>query len=94
MALSHKQTVEDVQSYIDALVDHGPGRLADIVAPTLVLAGGRFPASRPELSRAVADSVPGARFEVLAGEVHQPFQEMPDEWNSRVDAFWREVDRR
>jgi hypothetical protein len=25
-------------------------------------------------------------------ESHQPFQEVPDEWNARVDAFWREVD--
>ena len=25
-------------------------------------------------------------------EAHQPFQEVPDQWNSRVDAFWREVE--
>jgi hypothetical protein len=25
-------------------------------------------------------------------EAHQPFQEVPDEWNARVDAFWREVE--
>jgi 3-oxoadipate enol-lactonase len=42
----------------------------------------------------VAESIPGARFEVMAEEAHQPFQEIPDEWNSRVDAFWREVDAR
>jgi hypothetical protein len=28
----------------------------------------------------------------LEGEAHQPFQEVPDQWNARVDAFWREVD--
>jgi hypothetical protein len=27
-------------------------------------------------------------------EAHQPFQEVPDEWNARVAAFWREVERR
>jgi hypothetical protein len=27
-------------------------------------------------------------------EAHQPFQEVPDEWNTRVDAFWREVEAR
>jgi hypothetical protein len=27
-------------------------------------------------------------------EAHQPFQEVPDEWNARVEAFWREVDGR
>jgi hypothetical protein len=26
----------------------------------------------------------------MAEEAHQPFQEVPDQWN-RVDAFWREV---
>ncbi len=28
----------------------------------------------------------------MPGEAHQPFQEVPDEFNARVDAFWREVD--
>jgi hypothetical protein len=27
------------------------------------------------------------------GQAHQPFQEIPDEFNARVDAFWREVER-
>ena len=31
---------------------------------------------------------------VMEEEAHQPFQEVPDDWNARVDAFWREVDRR
>jgi hypothetical protein len=31
---------------------------------------------------------------VLPGEAHQPFQEVPDKWNARVDAFWREVEER
>jgi pimeloyl-ACP methyl ester carboxylesterase len=48
-------------------------------ATTLVLAGGRDSTSRPELCRAVADRIPGARFEVLEEEAHQPFQEVPDE---------------
>ena len=59
-----------------------------------MLAGGRDSTSRPELGRDVAERIPGARFEVLAGEAHQPFQEAPDGWNARVDAFWREVDGR
>jgi pimeloyl-ACP methyl ester carboxylesterase len=57
-----------------------------------VLAGGRDSTSRPELCRAVAELIPGARFEVMEEEAHQPFQEVPDEWNARVDAFWREVE--
>ncbi len=49
-------------------------------------------ACRPPLCRAVAELIPGARFEVMEEESHQPFQEVPDEWNARVDAFWGEVD--
>jgi pimeloyl-ACP methyl ester carboxylesterase len=46
----------------------------------------------PRLGRGIAEAIPGARFELVAGEAHQPFQEVPDEWNRRVDAFWREVE--
>jgi hypothetical protein len=28
----------------------------------------------------------------MEDEPHQPFQEVPDQWNARVDAFWREVE--
>jgi hypothetical protein len=27
-------------------------------------------------------------------EAHQPFQEIPDEWNDLVDAFWRQHEMR
>jgi pimeloyl-ACP methyl ester carboxylesterase len=95
LAFPHKQTTEDVQRFLDALLDHDTSdRLAQIAAPTLVLAGGRDPTSRPSLGRAVAELIPGARFEVMEEEAHQPFQEMPDEWNARVDAFWRELEAR
>ncbi|MGH3330779.1 MAG: alpha/beta fold hydrolase [Nocardioidaceae bacterium] len=92
LAFPHKQSTEDVHRYIDALVDHDTSdRLAEIAAPTLVLAGGRDVTSRPLLGHAVAVGIPGARFEVLEEEAHQPFQEVPDQWNARVDSFWREV---
>jgi pimeloyl-ACP methyl ester carboxylesterase len=41
----------------------------------------------------VADGIPGARFEVLPEEGHRPFVEAAEEFNARVDAFWREVDK-
>jgi 3-oxoadipate enol-lactonase len=62
-----------------------------VTAPTLVIAGGSDSTARPELGRAVADAIPGAVFEVMEGEAHQPFQEIPDQWNARVDRFWRET---
>jgi pimeloyl-ACP methyl ester carboxylesterase len=95
LAFPYKQATDDLQHSLDAFMDHDASdRLPEISAPTLVLAGGRDSTSRPELGRAVAELITGARFEVMEEESHQPFQEVPDEWNARVDAFWREVDGR
>jgi pimeloyl-ACP methyl ester carboxylesterase len=95
LAFPHKQTPEDTQRFLDAFIDHDTSdRLAQITAPTLVLAGGLDMTSRPELCRAVAQLIPGAEFEVMDEESHQPFQEAPDAWNARVDAFWRRVEAR
>jgi pimeloyl-ACP methyl ester carboxylesterase len=93
LAFPHKQSTEDLQRSLDAFMDHdATGRLPEISAPTLVLAGGRDSTARPELCREVAELIPGARFELMEDESHQPFQEVPQEWNALVDAFWREVD--
>jgi pimeloyl-ACP methyl ester carboxylesterase len=93
LAFPHKQATEDLQAYLDAFLDHDTSdRLPQIAAPTLVLAGGRDSTARPSLCQAVAERIPGARFEVLEEESHQPFQEIPDEWNARVDAFWGDVE--
>ncbi len=95
LAFPHKQQDEDVHRFLDAFLEHDTTeRLPAIIAPTLVLAGGRDSTSRPEVCRQVAELIPGARFEVLQEEAHQPFQEVPDEWNARVDAFLREVELR
>jgi pimeloyl-ACP methyl ester carboxylesterase len=91
LSFPHKQSAEDLQRFLDAFIDHDTtDRLPRIAAPTLVLAGGRDPTARPSLGRAVAERIPNARFDVMEEEAHQPFQEVPDEWNSRVDAFWRD----
>jgi 3-oxoadipate enol-lactonase len=66
LAFPHKQTAEDLQAFLDAFLDHDTSdRLPEIAAPTLVLAGGRDMTSRPPLCRAVAELIPGARFEVM-----------------------------
>jgi pimeloyl-ACP methyl ester carboxylesterase len=67
---------------------------ATIAAPTLVLAGELDTILPPRLARFVAEQIPNARIEVMPGEAHQPFQEIPEEFNARVDAFWREVESR
>jgi 3-oxoadipate enol-lactonase len=95
LAFPYKQAPEDLQRYLDAFLnDDTTDRLPRIAAPTLVLAGGSDSTARPELGRVVADAIPGARFEVLEGEAHQPFQEIPDRWNALVDAFWQDVEAR
>ena len=58
-----------------------PAALADIILP-------------PRFGRSVAAGIPNARFDVMPGEAHQPFQEVPDEFNARVEDFWREVEAR
>jgi len=93
MAFPHQQPPEAMQRAIDAFRDHDLlDRLADIAVPTLVIAGGNDITTPPRLSREVADAIPGARFELMEGEAHQPFQEVPERFNEIVDAFWREVD--
>jgi pimeloyl-ACP methyl ester carboxylesterase len=93
LAFPHQQPVEGFQAQVDACASHDTAdRLAEITTPTLVLAGEFDNLLPPRFSRSVAEAIPGARFEVLPEEAHQPFQEIPDEWNARVDAFWREVE--
>jgi pimeloyl-ACP methyl ester carboxylesterase len=95
LAFPHKPSTEAIQRSIDAFLAHDTtGRLAHITAPTLVLAGGLDMVTPPRYGRAVADSIPQARFEVLPEEAHQPFQEVPDLFNNQVDTFWRQVGAR
>ena len=95
LAFPHKPSTEAVQRSLDAFLAHDTaGRLAGIDAPTLVLAGGLDMLTPPRHGQAVADGIPGARFEVLPGEAHQLFQEAPGPFNARADAFWREAGAR
>jgi pimeloyl-ACP methyl ester carboxylesterase len=93
LALPHQQSVEAFQAQVDVCIAHDTAdRLAEIAAPTLVLSGELDIILPPRFGRAVAAAIPNARFEVLPGQAHQPFQEVPDEWSAGVDAFWEEVE--
>jgi 3-oxoadipate enol-lactonase len=95
LAFPYPQSPEDTRRTLDAFAGHRTvDRLHRISAPTLVLAGGIDPTAHPQLGRAVAAAIPGALFEIEDCESHQPFQEIPDTWNARVDAFWQDVDAR
>jgi pimeloyl-ACP methyl ester carboxylesterase len=93
LTFPHKQSVEAFQAQVDACLTHDTAdRLSAITAPTLVLSGGADVLFPPRFGQSVAAGISKARFEVMDEEAHQPFQEVPDEWNARVDAFWREVE--
>ena len=64
----------------EAIADYDvrPG-LPSVSAPTLVIAGAQDPAAPPELGRAIADAVPGARFEQLDPGAHLISVERPEE---------------
>jgi 3-oxoadipate enol-lactonase len=61
-------------------------RLAEIVAPTLVIAGAEDPATTGEMMRELAEGIPGAQFVVVPGAAHLPPATHPD----AVDAALRE----
>ncbi|HEX2052243.1 MAG TPA: alpha/beta hydrolase [Actinomycetota bacterium] len=93
LAFPYPQPVEAFVEQLDRFVAYDSlDRLHRIGAPTLVLAGEVDICSRPALGRQVAEAIPDARFEVVAQQAHQPFQEIPEWFNDRVDAFWREVE--
>jgi pimeloyl-ACP methyl ester carboxylesterase len=93
LAFPHQQSIEAFQVQVDACLAHDTSdRLAEITAPTLVVAGELDILLPPRLGEAVAAAIPNARFEVWPGEAHQPFQEVPDEFNTRLDDFWREAE--
>jgi pimeloyl-ACP methyl ester carboxylesterase len=95
LAFPHKQSVEAFQAQVDVCFTHDTvDRLPEIAAPTLVLSGELDILLPPRFGRSVAARIPNACFDVIPGEAHQPFQEVPDEFNARVEAFWREVEAR
>ena len=94
LAFPHPQTPAGFVGQLDAFTDHDMlDRLPGIAAPTLVLAGELDIATPPRLGQLVAQQIPNAEFEVLPGQAHRPFEEIPEHFNARVDAFWRKVSR-
>ena len=95
LAFPHQQSLGAFQAQVDVCLAHDTAdRLSEIAAPTLVLSGELDVILPPSFGRSVAAGIPNAHFEVMPGEAHQPFQEIPDEFNARVDAFWRGVEAR
>lgn len=84
----HPVSDEIIEAQLDAWrAADTRGRLHEIAVPTLVIAGEEDLASPLSHSREIAAAIPGARLEILPGQGHQPFQEVPGEWNALVGAF-------
>jgi pimeloyl-ACP methyl ester carboxylesterase len=67
-------------------------RLGEIGVPTLVLAGEVDFQVSWRRCREMAARIPGAEFVLIEAQAHQPFQEVPDEYNAIVTGFWSRVD--
>ncbi len=93
LAFPHPQSAEAFRRQLSAFTQHDTfDRLPRITVPTLVLAGGADLTTPPRVGRVVAERIPGAEFEVLPEEAHQFFQEIPDVFNARADAFWSKAE--
>jgi pimeloyl-ACP methyl ester carboxylesterase len=74
---------------VDACLSHDTrARLASIRAPTLVLAGERDACVPPSVTKFIADTIPNAAMETMAGCGHVMFYEQPKEFNSRLVRFF------
>ena len=62
-------------------------RVAAIRVPTLVLVGDQDTVTPPELSRELAEAIPGAELNVLAGAGHLANVERPADFNRLVEEF-------
>lgn len=72
--------VEGYAGCCDALADFDvTAELPRIDRPTLVIAGDEDPSTAPDVVRAIAESVPGARFELLSPAAHVPAVELPEQ---------------
>lgn len=94
LTFPYPQPEEAFIRQLESFVAHDTlDRLHEIAVPTLVLAGENDILTRPDLGRVVAETIPGARFEIVRRQAHQPFQEIPDRFNDRVHEFWDQVVR-
>jgi pimeloyl-ACP methyl ester carboxylesterase len=65
---------------------------AAISVPTLVVVGSEDPATPPDEARRLADAVPGARLETLAGAGHMSVIEQPERVTEMLSAFLAQVE--
>ena len=85
----------DVRGWADAwhamaAIDTAP-RLREIKAPTLCLVGEFDKSTPPPIMKAIADRIPGSRYQIMPGGPHMLFIEQPEETARAVGAFLKTV---
>jgi pimeloyl-ACP methyl ester carboxylesterase len=75
-----------------ALIAHDTAdRVAGISAPTLITVGDLDLVLPPRFSQELAERIPNARLVVIPDVGHQPFQEVPGDYNVLLADFWQSV---
>ncbi len=92
-ASPYAQSVDAFCRSSEALIAHDTAdRIAAIRAPTLVTVGELDLCLPARYAEAIAERIPGARVVVVPAVGHQPFQEVPDDYNRLLSEFWQSVD--
>jgi pimeloyl-ACP methyl ester carboxylesterase len=92
-ASPYAQSVDAFCRSAQALIEHDAAdRIGAIRAPTLVTVGELDLAVPQRFSEALAERIPNARLVVIPEVGHQPFQEVPQDYNRLLDEFWQSLD--
>ena len=92
-ASPYPQSVDAFCRSTEALIEHDTAdRVGGIKAPTLVTVGELDLVLPPRFSEQLVERIPGARLVVIPDSGHQPFQELPADYNRLLDEFWQSVD--
>jgi pimeloyl-ACP methyl ester carboxylesterase len=88
----HAQSVDAFCRSAEALIDHDSAdRIGAIELPAMVTVGELDLALPVRFSRELADRIPNARLVVIPDVGHQPFQEVPGDYNRLLHDFWQSL---
>ena len=91
-ASPYQQSVDAFCRSAEALIAHDSAdRVAGIRAPTLVTVGELDLVLPPRFSRELVERIPNARLVIVPAAGHQPFQEVPEDYNRLLGDFWQSV---
>jgi pimeloyl-ACP methyl ester carboxylesterase len=91
-ASPYPQSVDAFCRSATALLHHDTAdRLAAIDIPVVVTVGELDLVLPPRYSRELVERIPGARLEVISEAGHQPFQELPPDYNRLLLEFWASI---